>query len=363
MCKKVFIAATGQNCGKTTTSLSLLHIARERYARVGFIKPFGPKRTEYHGKAVDVDAALIAHVYNMEDRLELMSPVVLDSHTTREFLEGHADPRKYLERICRATEELEKTCDFLIIEGAGHSGVGSVMGLKNAQLAQKLEAPVLMVTGGGVGNVIDALHLNLALFRETGAEVRMILLNKLIKSKREATLRYLQLAFKNTKIQVVGGFNYSPILADPTLKHLAELMHLELQADNEQASRIVHHVQLGAASTQRVIDLLRDSSLVIVTSSRDEVLVMLSSLYHLPEFKQKLAGLLIAGVAPIADIVQRVLDEAGVPYMRSGLTMAEIYTTIQADVAKIGVEDREKISLVQQLAETELNFELIDAVF
>ena len=28
MCKKIFIAATGQHCGKTTTSLSLLHLAR-----------------------------------------------------------------------------------------------------------------------------------------------------------------------------------------------------------------------------------------------------------------------------------------------------------------------------------------------
>ena len=39
MAKKIFIAATDQHCGKTTTSLSLLHLARKRYRRVGFIKP------------------------------------------------------------------------------------------------------------------------------------------------------------------------------------------------------------------------------------------------------------------------------------------------------------------------------------
>ena len=363
MCKKIFIAATGQHCGKTTTSLSLLHLARKKYHRVGFIKPFGPKRTNYLGQFVDVDAALIAHVYGMEDRLELMSPVVLDAHTTREVLDGKKDPQHYLEKICRATAELEKKCDFLIIEGAGHTGVGSVMGLNNGQLAQQLDAPVLMVAGGGIGNVIDAIELNLALFRETGAEVRVILPNKLIKSKRETTLKYLRLAFKKTAIQIVGGFNYSPILANPTLKYLSELLHCELQSDNEQASRIVHHVQLGAASTQRIIDLLQESTLLIVPSSRDEVLVLLATLYHLPKYKNKIAGLVIVGVASLTEIVQRILDDANIPYMRVAETAAETYTTIQEDVAKIGADDEEKIALVQQLAESDLDFKLIDSLF
>lgn len=363
MCKKIFVAATGQHCGKTTTSLSLLHLARKKYDRVGFIKPFGPKRTNYLGQFVDIDAALIAHVYGMEDQLSLMSPVVLDAYTTRNVLEGKDNPQNYLQQIRQATEELEKQCDFLIIEGAGHSGVGSVVGLNNAQLARQLDAPVLIVGGGGVGNVIDALQLNLALFRETGAEVRMILLNKLIKVKRENTLKYLQLAFKNSPIQVVGGFNYSPILANPTMRYLSELLQVELHGNDEQASQIVHHVQLGAASTQRVIDLLQESTLLIVPSSRSEVLVTLTTLYNLPEFKNKIAGLVINGVLPVSDIVQRIIDNAQIPYMRTADCMANIYTTIQEDVAKIGAADEEKIALIQQLAESELDFTLIDSLF
>ncbi len=46
MCRKIFIAATGQNTGKTTISLSLIHLARRKYGRVGFIKAVGPKCQE-----------------------------------------------------------------------------------------------------------------------------------------------------------------------------------------------------------------------------------------------------------------------------------------------------------------------------
>ncbi len=363
MCKKIFIAATGQNCGKTTTSLSLLHRALEKYSRIGFIKPFGPKRTNYQGRHVDVDAALIAQVYSMDDRLDLMSPVVLDANTTRRFLDSDADSSVLLAQITEAVRQLEQECDFLIIEGAGHSGVGSVMGLNNAQLACHLEAPVLIVSGAGIGHVIDDLYLNLALFRESGADVRMILSNKLLKSKRDATLHYLQKAFAKTSIRVVGGFNYSPVLANPTLKYLSELLQVELKAESHQIRRIVHNVLIGAASTQRVVDLLHDSSLVIVNSSRDEVLVMLATLYHLVRFRSKLAGIVIAGTVPVADIVQQVIDDSRIPYLRCQSTVAEVYTTIQADVAKIGIDDNEKIELIHRLAETELDFDQIDTVF
>lgn len=363
MAKKIFIAATGQHCGKTTTSLSLIHLARRRNLRVGFIKPIGPKMAQYDGRNIDVDAALIAQVYDMQNELEAMSPVVIHPRTTRDALEGLLDPDDMLQSIRNAVLHLEQNCDLLIIEGAGHAGVGAVLGLSNATVAAALDAPVLLVAGGGVGSVIDDISLNLALFRSAGADVRMVLPNKLIAQKRDRTLRYLQLAFKDESFHVIGGFNYSPILADPPMSHLADLLGLKLRATEEQAARIAHHVQLGAAATQRVVDNLLPSTLLIITSSRDELLVMIATLYHLPEFQPKIAGLLITGVSPVAAIVQRVLDDAGIPYMRTTATTAKTFTAINEYVSKIRAEDREKIALVQQLAESELNFDTIDRIF
>ncbi|MDX2480888.1 MAG: cobyrinic acid a,c-diamide synthase, partial [Desulfuromusa sp.] len=73
--------------------------------------------------------------------------------------------------------------------------------------------------------------------------------------------------------------------------------------------------------------------------------------------------LVINGVVPLTEIAQRIIDKAKIPYMRAAGTTAEVYTTIQEDVAKIGVDDQEKINLIQQLAESELDFELIDSLF
>ena len=43
MSKKVFIAATRQNDGKTTISLGLMAMLKERFETIGFIKPIGQR--------------------------------------------------------------------------------------------------------------------------------------------------------------------------------------------------------------------------------------------------------------------------------------------------------------------------------
>ncbi|MBW2476949.1 MAG: AAA family ATPase, partial [Deltaproteobacteria bacterium] len=179
MARKVFVAATGQNCGKTTTSLSLMYMARKKYQRVGFIKPLGPKPIVHNDQVVDKDAALMAEVFGLEDRLHLMSPVVLMPGDTQKVLDQELRVPDIEKKMFDAVEELDRQNDFLIIEGAGHTGVGSVIGLSNAYIAKMTKAQVLMVSGGGIGNVIDDIHLNLALFNQESVAVKAVLANKI----------------------------------------------------------------------------------------------------------------------------------------------------------------------------------------
>ncbi len=364
MAHKIFIAATGQNSGKTTTSVSLMHLALKKYQRVGFIKPLGPKPTVMRGMAVDKDAALMAQVFGLQKELRFMSPVVVYPDTTRRFIDGEIPLAELEERILRAATELEKRCDFLIIEGSGHPGVGSVMKLSNARIARMLDAPILMVTGGGVGSVVDTVSMNLALFRQEGAQVRALLANKLISEKRERTIDYLSRAFVDEPFTVLGGFDYQPILANPTLRRISQMLELPLHGNRRDMGRIIHHVQIGAASTQRVTELLRSSSLLIVTSSRDELLVTLANLYQMPEYRSQIVGLVVPGIIPISTITQRILDRSNIPYLRTvGHTTAELHHLITEDVSKITSDDTEKLELLRSLAEKRLDFDALDALF
>jgi len=362
MCKKLFIAATGQNCGKTTMSVSLMHLARKKYGRVGFIKPIGPKIEMFGDRIVDMDAALMAKAYGLEEDIHLMSPIALHKNFTKEFLAGKIHQEDLEQTLLAAVSQLEKKYDLLIVEGAGHAGVGSIIGLNNGRVAQLLDAPVVIVTGSGIGSVVDSLRLNMALFEKEGADVRMAVINKVRYGKRNHIIELVKLAFADSNLQIAGGFNFSPILANPTLAHISKILNLPLRANDLERSRIIHNIQLGAASSQRVVDSLLKDSLLTVTGSRDELLVTISSLYHIPEYRRKIAGLIITGRNPVSDISQKIVEDSGIPYIRVKKTTADVYTALTEDVAKITVEDVEKLNWIKDHAEKEVDFEAIEAI-
>jgi phosphate acetyltransferase len=78
---------------------------------------------------------------------------------------------------------LRQQSDMLLLEGTGHSGVGSVIELNNAQVAAELGAKVVLVGTGGLGSSFDALELNRLAFEHYGVEVAGVILNKCVPSK------------------------------------------------------------------------------------------------------------------------------------------------------------------------------------
>jgi len=88
---------------------------------------------------------------------------------------------------------------------------------------------------------------------------------------------------------------------------------------------------------------------------------MLATLHHIPEYAEKLSGVLISGANPIAKLTQQVLDDSQLPFMRTEQLTSNVVQTVTRDVSKITAEDHEKISMVKSLAEQELDFELIDS--
>lgn len=112
------------------------------------------------------------------------------------------------------------------------------------------------------------------------------------------------------------------------------------------------------------MELLTEPSLVIVNSSRNELLVTLAHLYQMPQYRSLIVGLVISGSAQLYDITRQILDKSEIPYLRAeGSVSADLYQVINKDVSKTVAEDREKLDLIRTLAENTLDFDAIDALF
>ncbi len=132
--KRIFIAATRQNDGKTTTSLGLFSALQKRSEHIGFIKPIGQRFIEQEGYKVDEDTVLLDSVYKVEIPIDAMSPVAIEPSFTRRYLENPDDSLEVIiDKMCRAFDRAAYQREYIIIEGSGHAGVGSVFDMSNAQ--------------------------------------------------------------------------------------------------------------------------------------------------------------------------------------------------------------------------------------
>src|SRR5882762_7265888 len=223
---RVFVAATRQNDGKTTSSLGLIAALQQFYPRIGYIKPVGQRFVEIEEQKIDEDTVLMDSIYRLNCPLVDMSPIAVEPDFTRKYLQS-SNRETLVRKIQKAFDRVAWEKDFVLCEGSGHAGVGSVFDLSNAQVAKLLAAKVIIVTRGGIGKPIDEVALNQALFEKEGVEVIGVIANKVLPGKVDYVMQFLRSGLKRKGLELLGVIPHQEILSRPTLQLIRE----ELQAE------------------------------------------------------------------------------------------------------------------------------------
>lgn len=158
--RPIFVAATKQHVGKTTTSLALMSGLQKRYAKVGFIKPVGQQHVTVYSPTlgedirVDKDICLLKEQFHL-DHIDYrhMSPVIIPRGYTKKYIEGKINHEDQLQQIDTAFGEVDKASDVVLAEGTGHCAVGSIVNVNNAQIASRLGASMVLIANGGLGEL------------------------------------------------------------------------------------------------------------------------------------------------------------------------------------------------------------------
>jgi BioD-like phosphotransacetylase family protein len=350
--QRVFVAATGQNRGKTTASLGLTAAIIGRGSQTGFIKPVGQRYLVVEGTRADEDAVLMKAVFDLPDALDDMSPVTLPRHFTTDYIMGRIEDD--LERdVTEAATRVGTGKDLLVIEGTGHAGVGAVVGLSNARVAALLEAPVVIVSEGGVGRPIDEIVLNHALFERDGVRVVGAVVNKVDVESHPDLPDILRRGLAQHGIDLLGCIPYSDLLANPSLELIATHLDGELLAGQATPGRTIGHVAIGAMQAKHAAGFIRDRTLLITPGDRDDMIEMALELNARAE--GQVTGVVLTGGFRPPDSKLADLRAAG---LFTYLVRSDTYGTAQAVdeiLVKTHPTDTDKIETIVRLVDGSLD--------
>jgi BioD-like phosphotransacetylase family protein len=387
--RQLYLAATGQNRGKTTAALGLLDGFIARGLRTGFLKPVGQRTVIEDGVPADEDAVLVRTVFGLPESYATMSPVHIPRGFTKSYIAGEVV--EDLPALIRDAHSAFRGHDMLLIEGTGHAGVGAVIGLSNAVVASMLGAPAIIISEGGVGRPIDEIVLNAALFASHGVEVAGAIVNKVDLQSQPGIAAVLEAGLAPYGIPLLGVLPVRPILSNPTLGMILDGVHGETIHPGPDLDQVIDGVAIGAMEPGHMLERVGPGTLVIVPGDREDVILTVTTAHLAPRVRLVNAS----EAARIAAVAAEATNERAAsvdghegaaiglvltggyrprePVLRA-IRQADLFATIVPEdtysvasevhdlLVKTHAGDREKVELIKALVAEHLDVDRILAV-
>jgi BioD-like phosphotransacetylase family protein len=344
---RVFIAATRQNDGKTTTSLGLISALQQYYPRIGYIKPVGQRFVEIEEQKIDEDTVLMDSVFRLNCPLVDMSPIAVEPDFTRKYLQS-SNNEALVKKIQKAFDRVAWEKDFVLCEGSGHAGVGSVFDLSNAQVAKVVGAKVIIVTQGGIGKPIDEVSLNQALFEKEGVEIIGVILNKVVGTKVEYISDFARKGLKRKGLELLGVIPHHQVLSNPTVDLIREELHAEILNQCGGLQNLVEEVAVGAMSAQNAQSLFKPGVLLIAPGDRQDIIMAAQKSLEGQKGKM-MAGIVLTGNLRPSNGALKTIRDMPIPVLLAEEDSYQVASKVHDLTVKTRPADEEKIKLIRDL--------------
>jgi len=384
--RPIYVSATHQHVGKTTTCLALISGLQKRChpKTVGYLKPVGQEHVEVHSEElgekirVDKDVALIREKFNLRHiDYRHMSPVLIPRGYTKDYIDGKISNEGQLAAIRNAVKSISDCSSVVLCEGTGHCGVGSIVGASNARVASITGASMVLIANGGLGSCFDELELNRVLCKHHNVSIAGVIINKVLPEKYEQTKDYMTRALKNSwDVPLLGCVPDKPYLGCAALADLERLLHTELISGHRHRFRHYPNEDTHLVTTSLPTFLMNvrekpSRTLYVCHVTRDDVILGFFAEFQ----RRRLAGeiddnnpfeaaLVICGRRGKYSLDKGLLDmvmaqDKDVPVIVCPYTTDQAMDMIQSMTPKLNISDEVRVNAATEHYEKYIDYDLL----
>ncbi|MDG5778124.1 phosphotransacetylase family protein [Haloarculaceae archaeon H-GB2-1] len=260
--KSILVTSTEEGTGKTAIALALAKLASERGLDVGYMKPKGTRLQSAVGKTRDEDPMLARELLDIDDPMHELEPVVYSPTFVDGALRGQEDPDQLRDRIRTAFDGLAEGRDLMVIEGGGSMSTGGIVDLTDADVADLLDAEVLLVTRYEQPRDVDDV---LAAAEQVGDRLAGVVFNAVADADVDAITTDVAPFLDGRGVPVLGVLPRVQEMAGVTVADLAESIGADVLTTGVDTDAFVERFTVGAMgsdSALRQFRRLRDAAMI-----------------------------------------------------------------------------------------------------
>ncbi|PZU92603.1 MAG: hypothetical protein DCE90_18150 [Pseudanabaena sp.] len=349
--KHLLIGSTRSGSGKSATILGLTYNLQAKGYKVGYGKPIGTFTSKELPESADrgeADVEFIKQALNLPPALLRPTLLNLDRAALQHRLSGK-DTDDYSNKLEEYKEIIEG--DLVLLEAPANTAEGAIFGLSLQEMAEHLDAPILLVMRFGSLLVVD--HILMAKQR-FGDRLLGVVINDIPDEQYETTLEILHPYLENQGIPVFALMPENRTLRSVSVSELIEQLSATVLCcpENIDLGKVmVEELKIGAMDVNSAQSYFRKSynKAVITGSSRIDL--------QFAALETSTNCLILTGRPFISDDVAHKAMELGVPVLAVSKDTLGTAGIIESCLGQVRLHEGVKVTTICEMMASHFNFD------
>ncbi|ELZ26629.1 protein with phosphotransacetylase biod-like n-terminal domain [Halogeometricum pallidum JCM 14848] len=302
----LLVTSTHESTGKTAITLALGKLAQERGNAVGYMKPKGTRLQSNVGKTLDEDPMLAREILGLDAEMHQMEPIVYSPTFVDGAIRGRENGDELGEIVEENFEQLAESKDLMLVEGGGVWSTGGIVDMTDVDVAERLDAGVLLVADYRKPSDLDDL---LVAAEQFGDRLAGVLFNGVTDAVFDELEQEVVPFLEGRGVPVLGVVPREQELAGVTVADLADELGADVVTRGDEEEYVERFLvgAMGGDSALRYFRRTKDAA-VITGGDRSEII---TAALEAPGVK---TIILTGGHRPSSAVLGKA-EEKGVPVM------------------------------------------------
>jgi uncharacterized protein len=341
--KFLLIGSSEAYSGKSAIVLGLAHQLQTKGIDIAYGKPIGTYLNQ-DDQTIDEDVLFMGRTLHLSPEKLLPMLLPLDEITISQRIRGE-DQTNYLQQLRRY---LDAAGDLVLLEGAGTLEEGKLFDLSLPQIANQLEAAVVLVTRFHSALIVDNL---LAAQQQLGDRLVGVVINDVLPEQQNQILTEVQPFLAQHQIEVLGILPRNDLLRSVSVGELVRQLKAEVLCRRDRMDLMVESLKIGAMNVNSALEYFRKARNMAVVTGGDRADIQLAAL------ETSTQCLILTGhIPPSAAILSRA-EDLEIPILAVDLDTLTTVEIIDRAFGQVRLQEPVKIQAVYQMMAKQMDID------
>lgn len=336
--KYLLVGSTEAYSGKSATVLGLSYQLQQQGLDIAYGKPLGTSLSESEGSLVEDDVEFIAANLNLPVNRLAPTLLALDELAVQKRLCGE-DTTNYRQSLIEQYLLLQ-VGDLVLLEGAGNLEEGRLFDLSLLQIAETIDAMVLLVCRYKSLLSVEPL---LSAKQQLGSRLIGAVVNDIPTTQLQTVNTTMRPFLEAQGIPVLGMLPKSALLRSVSVRELVKQLNASVLCRSDRLDLMVESLAIGAMNVNSAVKYFRKRHNMAVVTGGDRVEIQQAAL------ETSTQCLILTGQLPPPNFILHRAEELEIPILSVDLDTLTTVEIVDKTFGKVRVHEPIKVQCIRQL--------------